>query len=163
MSSTFLCRPFVCQDLYKWLLYRYLLFLLTALSILKARDVFSCGSLLLLRVNYQIVSHCSLNWQHQLCKNPRPNPDIKTLFTDHTCSSSNGSHAPPPANNPLGGPVPKPGAFPPLAAHSVSQFLIFWILRFYISFFLLTWWNCPVAAIPACCFAFSECHSRVDV
>ncbi|KAL0331020.1 UNVERIFIED_CONTAM: protein TPR3 [Sesamum angustifolium] len=29
----------------------------------------------------------SLNWQHQLCKNPRPNPDIKTLFTDHTCAS----------------------------------------------------------------------------
>nr|CAD1833272.1 unnamed protein product [Ananas comosus var. bracteatus] len=28
----------------------------------------------------------SLNWQHQLCKNQRPNPDIKTLFTDHTCS-----------------------------------------------------------------------------
>lgn len=63
----------------------------------------------------------SLNWQHQLCKNPRPNPDIKTLFTDHTCSSSNGSHAPPPVNNPLGGPVPKPGTFPPLAAHSPFQ------------------------------------------
>nr|5JA5_A Chain A, Protein TPR1 [Oryza sativa] len=32
----------------------------------------------------------SLNWQHQLCKNPRPNPDIKTLFTDHTCTPPNG-------------------------------------------------------------------------
>ncbi|KAH9755399.1 Topless-related protein 3 [Citrus sinensis] len=31
----------------------------------------------------------SLNWQHQLCKNPRANPDIKTLFTDHTCSPPN--------------------------------------------------------------------------
>lgn len=62
----------------------------------------------------------SLNWQHQLCKNPRPNPDIKTLFTDHTCASSNGTR-PPPVNAPLAGPVPKPGAFPPLGAHSPFQ------------------------------------------
>lgn len=63
----------------------------------------------------------SLNWQHQLCKNPRPNPDIKTLFTDHTCASSNGTRPPPPVNAPLAGPVPKPGAFPPLGAHSPFQ------------------------------------------
>ncbi|KAL3497944.1 hypothetical protein ACH5RR_040676 [Cinchona calisaya] len=63
----------------------------------------------------------SLNWQHQLCKNPRPNPDIKTLFTDHTCSSSNGTRPPPPINNPLAGPVPKPGTFPPLGAHGPFQ------------------------------------------
>ncbi|CAA0838252.1 Protein TOPLESS [Striga hermonthica] len=63
----------------------------------------------------------SLNWQHQLCKNPRPNPDIKTLFTDHSCASSNGARAPPPTNNPLGGPVPKPGGFPPLGAHGPFQ------------------------------------------
>ncbi|KAK4364721.1 hypothetical protein RND71_016079 [Anisodus tanguticus] len=62
----------------------------------------------------------SLNWQHQLCKNPRPNPDIKTLFTDHTCASSNGTRPPPP-NTPLAGPVPKPGVFPPLGAHSPFQ------------------------------------------
>ncbi|KAL2455703.1 Topless-related protein 1 [Forsythia ovata] len=63
----------------------------------------------------------SLNWQHQLCKNPRPNPDIKTLFTDHTCASSNGTRAPTPANNPLAGPIPKPGVFPPLGAHGPFQ------------------------------------------
>ncbi|XP_055820976.1 protein TOPLESS-RELATED PROTEIN 2-like isoform X1 [Solanum dulcamara] len=63
----------------------------------------------------------SLNWQHQLCKNPRPNPDIKTLFTDHTCASNNGTRPPPPVNTPLAGPVPKPGAFPPLGAHSPFQ------------------------------------------
>ncbi|CAN4128062.1 unnamed protein product [Withania somnifera] len=63
----------------------------------------------------------SLNWQHQLCKSPRPNPDIKTLFTDHTCASSNGTRPPPPVNTPLAGPVPKPGAFPPLGAHSPFQ------------------------------------------
>ncbi|CAH9092059.1 unnamed protein product [Cuscuta epithymum] len=59
----------------------------------------------------------SLNWQHQLCKNPRSNPDIKTLFVDHACGQPNGSHAPSPANNHLLGPVPKPGGFPPLGAH----------------------------------------------
>ncbi|KAL3645777.1 Protein TOPLESS-RELATED PROTEIN 2 [Castilleja foliolosa] len=63
----------------------------------------------------------SLNWQHQLCKNPRPNPDIKTLFIDHTCASSNGARAPPPSNTPLGGPIPKPGVFPPLGGHGPFQ------------------------------------------
>ncbi|XP_058111439.1 protein TPR3-like [Magnolia sinica] len=55
----------------------------------------------------------SLNWQHQLCKNPRPNPDIKTLFVDHTCGQPNGARAPSPASNPLLGSMPKPGGFPP--------------------------------------------------
>ncbi|XP_010243111.1 PREDICTED: protein TPR2-like [Nelumbo nucifera] len=63
----------------------------------------------------------SLNWQHQLCKNPRPNPDIKTLFTDHTCAPNNGARAPPPTNSPLVGPIPKAGAFPPIGAHSPFQ------------------------------------------
>ncbi|KAK4395368.1 protein TOPLESS [Sesamum angolense] len=64
----------------------------------------------------------SLNWQHQLCKNPRPNPDIKTLFVDHSCGQPNGARAPSPANNPLlGGAVPKPGGFPPLGAHVPFQ------------------------------------------
>ncbi|XP_024384334.1 protein TOPLESS-RELATED PROTEIN 2 isoform X3 [Physcomitrium patens] len=62
----------------------------------------------------------SLNWQHQLCKNPRPNPDIKTLFIDHTCGPPNGARAPPPANNPLVGGIPKQGAFP-LGTHSPFQ------------------------------------------
>lgn len=62
---------------------------------------------------------CSLNWQHQLCKNPRPNPDIKTLFVDHSCGQPNGARAPSPANNPLLGPLPKAGGFPPLGAHGV--------------------------------------------
>ncbi|KAK6117020.1 hypothetical protein DH2020_049264 [Rehmannia glutinosa] len=60
------------------------------------------------------LDNFSLNWQHQLCKNPRPNPDIKTLFTDHTCASNNGTRGPPPNNTPLAGPVPRPGVFPPL-------------------------------------------------
>ncbi|KAH7687231.1 YVTN repeat-like/Quinoprotein amine dehydrogenase protein [Dioscorea alata] len=63
----------------------------------------------------------SLNWQHQLCKNPRPNPDIKTLFTDHSCAPTNGARTPPPANSPLVGPIPKAGGFPPVGAHSPFQ------------------------------------------
>uniref|UniRef100_A0A0E0GJV4 CTLH domain-containing protein n=1 Tax=Oryza nivara TaxID=4536 RepID=A0A0E0GJV4_ORYNI len=63
----------------------------------------------------------SLNWQHQLCKNPRPNPDIKTLFVDHSCGQPNGARAPSPANNPLLGSIPKPGGFPPLGAHAPFQ------------------------------------------
>ncbi|XP_078178878.1 protein TOPLESS-RELATED PROTEIN 2 isoform X2 [Carex rostrata] len=66
----------------------------------------------------------SLNWQHQLCKNPRPNPDIKTLFTDHSCAAppTNGARpAPPPTNGPLVGPIPKSGVFPPMGAHSPFQ------------------------------------------
>jgi hypothetical protein len=66
---------------------------------------------------------CSLNWQHQLCKNPRPNPDIKTLFTDHTCSPPNGARASP-VSVPLAA-VPKAGAaYPPLTAHTVCLHLI---------------------------------------
>nr|KAJ0202906.1 hypothetical protein LSAT_V11C500262900 [Lactuca sativa] len=65
----------------------------------------------------------SLNWQHQLCKNPKPNPDIKTLFVDHSCGQSqpNGARAPSPVNNPLMGSVPKPAGFPPLGAHGPFQ------------------------------------------
>ncbi|THG22276.1 hypothetical protein TEA_017588 [Camellia sinensis var. sinensis] len=73
---------------------------------------------------FHLVEVCMtscLNWQHQLCKNPRPNPDIKTLFTDHTCASSNGARAPPPTNNPLAGPVPRAGVFPPIGAHIPFQ------------------------------------------
>ncbi|XP_031479971.1 topless-related protein 1-like [Nymphaea colorata] len=63
----------------------------------------------------------SLNWQHQLCKNPRPNPDIKTLFVDHSCGQPNGARAPSPVNNPLLGSMPKAGGFPPLTAHGPFQ------------------------------------------
>uniref|UniRef100_A0A1J3IS18 Topless-related protein 3 n=2 Tax=Noccaea caerulescens TaxID=107243 RepID=A0A1J3IS18_NOCCA len=58
----------------------------------------------------------SLNWQHQLCKNPRPNPDIKTLFTDHTCTLQNGPLAPSAVNQPVTT-LAKPAAFPSLGAH----------------------------------------------
>ncbi|XP_022946241.1 topless-related protein 4-like isoform X1 [Cucurbita moschata] len=63
----------------------------------------------------------SLNWQHQLCKNPRPNPDIKTLFVDHSCGQPNGARAPSPVTNPLLGAVPKAAAFPPMSAHGPFQ------------------------------------------
>ncbi|CAK9141273.1 unnamed protein product [Ilex paraguariensis] len=65
----------------------------------------------------------SLNWQHQLCKNPKPNPDIKTLFVDHSCGQSqpNGARAPSPVTHPLMGAVPKAGGFPSLGAHGPFQ------------------------------------------
>ncbi|XVF57547.1 hypothetical protein PTKIN_Ptkin06aG0214600 [Pterospermum kingtungense] len=59
----------------------------------------------------------SLNWQHQLCKNPRPNPDIKTLFTDHSCTPPNGPLAPTPSNLPVAA-VAKPAAYTSLGVHS---------------------------------------------
>lgn len=66
-------------------------------------------------------SYACSHWQHQLCKNPRPNPDIKTLFVDHTCGQPNGARAPSLVTNPLMGPVPNAGPFPPLAAHGPFQ------------------------------------------
>ncbi|CAL5402166.1 unnamed protein product [Camellia sinensis] len=60
----------------------------------------------------------SLNWQHQLCKNPRPNPDIKTLFTDHTCTPPNGALAPTLVNLP---PASKPTAYTSLGVHGVGN------------------------------------------
>ncbi|XVE54456.1 hypothetical protein DITRI_Ditri03aG0082800 [Diplodiscus trichospermus] len=63
----------------------------------------------------------SLNWQHQLCKNPRSNPDIKTLFVDHSCGQPNGAQASSPVTNPLMGAVPKAGVFPPLGAYGPFQ------------------------------------------
>lgn len=56
----------------------------------------------------------SLNWQHQLCKNPKSNPDIKTLFVDHTCGQQNGARDPSPVTNHLMGPMHKVGGFPPM-------------------------------------------------
>ncbi|GKD93942.1 topless-related protein 4-like protein isoform X1, partial [Tanacetum coccineum] len=70
----------------------------------------------------------SLNWQHQLCKNQKPNPDIRTLLVDHSCGQSqsqpqpNVARAPSPVTNPLLSVVPKlqPG-FPHLGAHGLFQ------------------------------------------
>ncbi|KAL8457086.1 hypothetical protein ACS0TY_034234 [Phlomoides rotata] len=64
----------------------------------------------------------SLNWQHQLCKNPKPNPDIKTLFLDHTCGQTNGARAPSPVpTNHLMGPMHKVGGFPPMGGPPLYQ------------------------------------------
>ncbi|KAL8094642.1 hypothetical protein AgCh_036252 [Apium graveolens] len=61
----------------------------------------------------------SLNWQHQLCRNPKPNPDIKTLYVDHSCGQlqPNGVRVPSPVTNALMGAA----GFPPLGAHGPFQ------------------------------------------
>ncbi|KAJ4908640.1 Topless-related protein 4 [Raphanus sativus] len=41
----------------------------------------------------------SLNWQHHLCKNPRPNLEIETLFVDHICKKPIAARAASPATN----------------------------------------------------------------
>ncbi|KAK4746150.1 hypothetical protein SAY87_012462 [Trapa incisa] len=74
----------------------------------------------------------SLNWQHQLCKNPRSNPDIKTLFTDHTCNPPNGPLAPTAVSLPVGKPAAYPalgahGPFPPTAATANANALAGWM------------------------------------
>ncbi|XP_020598905.1 protein TPR2-like isoform X2 [Phalaenopsis equestris] len=60
----------------------------------------------------------SLNWQHQHCKNPHPNPDIKTILADHSCPPTNVSLPVPPINVPLVGPLSKSCPFHRLVAHS---------------------------------------------
>ncbi|XP_044464704.1 topless-related protein 1-like isoform X1 [Mangifera indica] len=62
----------------------------------------------------------SLNWQHSLCTNPRPNPDIKTLFVDHNCRNANDPYAQLTASNQLISPVAKSGSFLPMGAHGPS-------------------------------------------
>ncbi|WCJ30341.1 Protein TOPLESS [Euphorbia peplus] len=52
----------------------------------------------------------SLNWQHSLCRNPRQNPDIKTLFVDHDCRP-NDAHPHLVANNQLIGSAPRTEGF----------------------------------------------------
>lgn len=99
---------------------------------------------------------CSLNWQHQLCKNPRPNPDIKTLFTDHTCSPPNGARTSP-VSVPLAA-VPKAGAaYQPLTGHAVCTLynIISCLCAFYDPYSLLTSSMFINAAIPAS----SSCRS----
>ncbi|KAL9668435.1 hypothetical protein QQ045_002816 [Rhodiola kirilowii] len=63
----------------------------------------------------------SLNWQHQLCKNPKSNFDIKTLLVDHSCGQPNGARAPSPVTNPSIGGAPKGAGFPPIGAHAPFQ------------------------------------------
>lgn len=61
----------------------------------------------------------SLNWQHSLCPNPRQNPDIRTLFVDHSCKNSNDSLAQLAASNQLIGSPTKFEGFLPLGANVV--------------------------------------------
>uniref|UniRef100_A0A2N9EEB4 CTLH domain-containing protein n=1 Tax=Fagus sylvatica TaxID=28930 RepID=A0A2N9EEB4_FAGSY len=63
----------------------------------------------------------SLNWQHSLCSNARQNPDIRTLFVDHSCKNSNDSFAQLAASNQMIGSTPKFEGFLPMAANGPFQ------------------------------------------
>lgn len=39
------------------------------------------------------VVNQALNWQHKLCKRPKPAPEISTLFVDHSCDGEYSHHA----------------------------------------------------------------------
>ncbi|PWA52037.1 CTLH LisH motif, WD40/YVTN repeat-like-containing domain, Topless family [Artemisia annua] len=71
-----------------------------------------------------MITGLSLKWQHQLCKNPKPNLDIKTLFVDHTCRQSqpNGACNLHHVSNPLMGSVLKPAGFPHLDAYGLYKY-----------------------------------------
>ncbi|KAL4388332.1 hypothetical protein GQ457_09G024040 [Hibiscus cannabinus] len=55
----------------------------------------------------------SLNWQHMLCKNPRPNPEIDSFFTDHSCLPPNEARA----STSVTSPVAEPSTYAPLGVH----------------------------------------------
>nr|GEW04310.1 hypothetical protein [Tanacetum cinerariifolium] len=90
------------------------------------RDKLMYPSFKILRL--RILINQSLNWQHQLCKNQKPNPDIRTLLVDHYCGQSqpqpepNVARAPSPVTNLFLSVVPKlqPG-FHHLGAHGLFQ------------------------------------------
>ena len=84
---------------------------------------------------------CSLNWQHQLCKNPRPNPDIKTLFLDHSCNAANGgARALTPVNLPVAA-VARPSNFVPLGVHGGVRISYFITSPFYYNLNVLDFEN----------------------
>ncbi|XP_031279576.1 topless-related protein 1-like [Pistacia vera] len=62
----------------------------------------------------------SLNWQHSLCANPRPNPDIRTLFVDHNCRNFNDPYVQLTASNQLISPAAKSESFLPMGTHGPS-------------------------------------------
>lgn len=67
----------------------------------------------------------SLNWQHQLCSNPKQNPDIRTLFVDHTCRQPNESYTQLTATHPLMVSSQRTEGFLPMAANGVCPFYKF--------------------------------------
>ncbi|KAK2659846.1 hypothetical protein Ddye_006379 [Dipteronia dyeriana] len=65
----------------------------------------------------QLVNQ-SLKWQHSLCVNPLPNPDVKTILVDHNCRNANGHYAQLDASNKHVGPAPR-SDFLPIGAHGL--------------------------------------------
>ncbi|XP_011036611.1 PREDICTED: topless-related protein 1-like [Populus euphratica] len=63
----------------------------------------------------------SLNWQHSLCGNPGQNPDIRTLFVDHSCRNANHAYPQLAASNHLIASAPKSEGFLQVVANGSFQ------------------------------------------
>ncbi|GLT85295.1 hypothetical protein SLE2022_034880 [Rubroshorea leprosula] len=62
-------------------------------KLIEANSLFSLDKLVLPDMEsnrLQMLINQSLNWQHSLCSNPLPNPEARTIFVDHECTSSTG-------------------------------------------------------------------------
>eukprot|EP00249_Psilotum_nudum_P005525 c18966_g1_i3 orf=699-1553(-) len=65
----------------------------------------------------RVLINQSLNWQHQIFKNPQFNPETEFSLSDHSCGIPNKAIAPQPSNNSLMGAIAKSRLFPLLGAH----------------------------------------------
>ncbi|CAN6583703.1 unnamed protein product [Malus baccata var. baccata] len=92
-------------------------------KLIEANPLFSDNTLFphLRHSRLWILINQSLNWQHSLCPNPRQNPDISTLFVDHSCKNSNDSFAQLTAKSQLMGSVPKVVGILPVDANVPFQ------------------------------------------
>ncbi|GLU01279.1 hypothetical protein SLE2022_185910 [Rubroshorea leprosula] len=61
-------------------------------KLIEANPLFSIDKLVFPEMKskrlHMLINH-SLNWQHSLCANPLPNPEMKTILVDHHCRSPN--------------------------------------------------------------------------
>jgi len=67
------------------------------------------------------MHYYSLNWQHSLCGNPGQNPDIRTLFVDHSCRNANHAYPQLAASNHLIASAPKSEGFLSVVANGVHD------------------------------------------
>ncbi|KAK8671173.1 hypothetical protein V6N13_037778 [Hibiscus sabdariffa] len=93
--------------------------LLVELKKLIKRNPLSCEKLVFPNfeaTRLQTLINQSLNWQHMLCENRRPNPEINSLLTDHSCSPPNEARASTSVTSPVAA-VAEPSTYAPPGVH----------------------------------------------